>query len=111
MSSINVKNKIEIELKSARAGRDQGNEGQARVCARRAAGFAIREYLKGHSEIPPNISIFDLFTLVEALPDFPDEGKQIASRMQLRVDKDHQLPNGIDLIADAQRLLEIFCFE
>ena len=36
---------IEAEFEKAEQARRRGNEGQARVCARRAAGIAIREYL------------------------------------------------------------------
>ena len=36
---------LHIEFERAASARRKGNEGQARVCARRAAGIAIREYL------------------------------------------------------------------
>ena len=38
------KEKLQKEFERAQIARASGNEGQARVCARRAAGIAIREY-------------------------------------------------------------------
>jgi hypothetical protein len=111
MSSIIVKNKFAIELKRAQSARQAGNEGQARVCARRAAGFALREFLKDRRDVPPGLSIPDLFSFVERLVDFPEDGKRIAGLMQMRVDVDHQLPEEVDLVAEAQKLIAIFGFE
>ncbi|MBM2849365.1 MAG: hypothetical protein HW418_2307 [Anaerolineales bacterium] len=37
---------VERELAQAHKARAAGNEGQARVCARRAAGIALREWYK-----------------------------------------------------------------
>ncbi len=37
---------IEKELENAERARSNENEGMARVCARRAAGWAAEEYLK-----------------------------------------------------------------
>jgi len=53
------KDKLEIEFERAETARSSGNEGQARVCARRAAGIAIREYYarRGQSVHTPSASI------------------------------------------------------
>jgi len=37
---------VERKLAQAHKARAAGNEGQARVCARRAAGIAVREWYK-----------------------------------------------------------------
>ena len=46
---------IQAELEKAQQARARGNEGQARVCARRAAGIAAREYFALARRPTPNI--------------------------------------------------------
>ena len=43
---MNDKQRIQQELINAYKARENGNEGRARVCARRAAGWAIQAYLE-----------------------------------------------------------------
>jgi len=64
---------IEAEFEKAEGARRRGNEGQARVCARRAAGIAIREYLTRRGARPLIISAYDLLKLV----------KEVANRSSL----------------------------
>ena len=56
---------IEAEFERAEQARARGNEGQARVCARRAAGIAVREYLTRSGIRPPSTSAYDLLNLVK----------------------------------------------
>lgn len=57
---MNFQEQIEQEFALAEQARARGNEGQARVCARRAAGIAIREYLTRRGIRPPSASAYDL---------------------------------------------------
>jgi hypothetical protein len=102
-----VKIRIEEELVRAEAARSQGLEGRARVCARRAAGAAIRAYLETRGLEPPGPSVMDLLAYLQNLPDSSDEIRQISERLQTRVDEDHSLPFSADLLAEVRRLIEI----
>ncbi len=42
----NIQSRLEAELATAQRARANGNEGMARVCARRIAGWAIQEHLR-----------------------------------------------------------------
>lgn len=95
---------IAREFDRAEKARQAGNEGQARVCARRAAGIAIREYL-GRRGLPArNPSAYELLGLLTDLPDAPPDAKQAAVMLTLRVTESFTLPVDVDLLEEARRL-------
>ncbi len=99
---------IKAEFEKAEQARAQGNEGQARVCARRAAGIAIREYLTRQEIRPPSVSAYDLLNLIKDDPHLaqrPDL-KQIADHLTLRVTEEFKLPVNADLVAEARKFCE-----
>lgn len=96
---------IDTELDKAKQARTRGNEGQARVCARRAAGIAIREFLSRRQICPPFTSAMDLLALIKDDPHLPSDLKLIADHLTLRVTEEFKLPIQVDLIAEA----ELFC--
>ena len=96
---------IQAELEKALQARGRGNEGQARVCARRAAGIAVREYLSRRGIRPPSTSAYDLLHLIQADLHVPVDLKQIADHLTVRVTEEFKLPVDVDLIAEAG----IFC--
>jgi len=98
---------IQAELEKARQARQRGNEGQARVCARRAAGIAVREYLSRRGVRPPSTSAYDLLNLIRDDPHLSPGLKRIAEHLTLRVTEEFKLPVDVDLIAEAG----IFCDE
>src|SRR6185503_15612524 len=51
--------KLQAEFDRAEQARANRNEGQARVCARRAAGIAIREYFTRKGTAAPSASAVD----------------------------------------------------
>ncbi len=83
------------------AARLRGNEGQARVCARRAAGIAIREYLR-----PPGASVPPVQRLRSAKPaqDDPELSRSSGNveHLTMRVTQDFKLPVEADLLAEAR---------
>jgi hypothetical protein len=94
----------QAELDHATKARAEGNEGMARVCARRAAGIIVGEYL-GHRGISNlSNSAYDRLVTFNHLPDISPELKEIAGHFLLRVDHDHQLPEDVDLLFDVQIL-------
>ena len=98
---------IAAEIERAEQARLRGNEGQARVCARRAAGIAIREYLKRKGIHPPSGSAIDLLNLIKDEPRLSPDLKLIADHLTLRVNEEFNLPIQADLIAEARK----FCRE
>ena len=97
---------IEAEFEKAEAARKRGNEGQARVCARRAAGMAAREYLSRRGTPPRTSSAYDVLRLLADDPSIPTNVKEAALRLTLRVDEEFRLPPGIDLLEEARLLCD-----
>lgn len=98
---------IQAELDRAAQARERGNEGQARVCARRAAGIAAREYLTRRGIRPPSTSAYDLLNLLKDNPLLAPDLKQIADHLTLRVTEEFKLPIDADLVREART----FCDE
>lgn len=98
----NWQTEIDAELEKAAQARQRGNEGQARVCARRAAGIAIREYLARRGVRPPSASAYDLLNLIKDDTHLPSSLKVIADHLTVRVTEEFKLPLQVDLVADAK---------
>ena len=92
------------ELQHAIFARSNGNEGMARVCSRRAAGIVIGQYLLKHGYSNLSQSVYKRISIFYNLNDTDPKLKIIASHFLLQVNKEHQLPDGIDLLADVQIL-------
>jgi len=97
---------MEIEFERAETARSSGNEGQARVCARRAAGIAIREYYARRGQSVHTPSAFDLLKLLAEEPQLPLELKQAAYYLTLRVNEEFKLPIEVDLLVEARKLCD-----
>lgn len=97
---------IAFELEQAEQARARGNEGRARVCARRAAGVAIREYLLRKGVRPPSSSAMDLLNLIKEDSRLPPELRPIIEHLTLRVTVEFKLPIQVDLIAEARTLCQ-----
>lgn len=83
----------------ARAARQHGKEGRARVCARRAAGWAIAAR---HPELPQRSAISLLRWLQE---HGPKELNAAAGRLLVGVDEEHRLPHPEDPLEDAETIV------
>lgn len=97
---------LQREFEAAERARAKGNEGQARVCARRAAGIAIREYLARQGIRPPSTSAVDLLNLLKEDPRLSPDLKLVADHLTLRVTEEFKLPVAVDLAAEAKTLCE-----
>lgn len=106
MFRADAKQKIELELARGDAARQAGFVGRARVCARRAAGAAIREYLELKGIPAPGPGVMDLLQAASELTGFPEGSSQTIQRLLMRVDEDFSLPDQIDLLADARWLAQ-----
>jgi hypothetical protein len=92
------------EIENARSSREAGNEGCARVCARRAAGIAAGVYL---SQIMPDYKIkgaLENLSNLQSHPDVPEDVKELVNIFLIHVDYDHNLPIEADLIEEAINL-------
>ncbi len=109
--------KIEKELLNGLASQKAGNQGRARVCARRAAGWAIQEHLQQRGMPVPSTIALELIKHFAAFEGHPDQVNQVLHHLLIRVEKDsfeedsYYPIEGVDLVAEAhwlvQQLLEI----
>ncbi|MBN2117022.1 MAG: hypothetical protein JW730_10640 [Anaerolineales bacterium] len=97
---------IKAEFEKAEQARRRGNEGQARVCARRAAGIAAREYLTRQGIRSPSASAYDLLNLLKDDPRLSLGLRRIADHLTLRVTEEFELPVNVDLVIEARRFCE-----
>ncbi len=101
-----IQTEIQKEFERAAQARAKGNEGQARVCARRAAGIAIRDYLTRQGIRPPSASAIDLLNLLKEDPLLSPDLKLIIDHLTLRVTEEFKLPINVDLVAEAKALCD-----
>lgn len=95
---------LDNELARAKEARLRGNEGRARVCARRAVGIATRLYLDAHGVEVGSSSVLDLLDRLIDQPGVDDNTRRLARLFALRVDTEFKLPAGVDLVAEAVNL-------
>lgn len=96
---MDARARIDTELSYARAARQHGKEGRARVCARRAAGWAVAAR---YPELPMR-SALSLLRWLEATG--PEELRGPAGRLLVGVDTEHRLPHDEDPLQDAQAIV------
>lgn len=92
------------EIRQAEAARAGGNEGMARVCARRAAGIAVGEYLRRHGMEFSNPGAYARLNFLLQLPQTPPAIQEVVNHFLVRINPDHSLPIHADLIAEARWL-------
>jgi HEPN domain-containing protein len=95
---------MQAEFERAGQARTRGNEGQARVCARRAAGIAAREYFTRRGERIRTSSAYDLLNRLAQDPSLSNELRRSAGYLTLRVNQEFTLPVNVDLVAEARNL-------
>lgn len=105
MFSSAVREKILIELAHGTAAREAGLEGQARVCARRAAGAAIRAYFDQHGYVSSGNSAIDLLQDLAQQPEISPRVLEISQQLLQRVDTSFSLPDKTDLLAAIRELV------
>jgi hypothetical protein len=94
------------EINKAYQARQNRNEGMARVCARRAAGAAVKGYLSANKIPIPTPTSIDLLQDRRALEHIPQQLRSTMEHLTLRVGADHNLPAGIDLLSETTVLIE-----
>jgi hypothetical protein len=76
----------------------------ARVCARRAAGIVIGEYLNRQGDKYSTPSAYERLRYLLSQPDISPHVRDITEHFLVRVTPNHTLPIDVDLIANAHRL-------
>ena len=94
------------EIEQAGLARLSGNEGRARVCARRAASILIAEFLTRQGMQAPASSAQVRLHYLLTLPGLSPATYEITNHLLMHVDESFSLPDLIDLIADVQRLAQ-----
>lgn len=92
---------LQSELTHAREAQAAGNPGKARVCARRAAGWAIREFYRKRAGAGWGGDALKQLRHLSADESAPDAIRHAAERLTTKVDHDHQVPFAEDPVADA----------
>jgi len=96
---------LQMELEEAQHSRLQGNEGRVRVCARRAAGWAVGWYVEPHSLAEPHTNALEHLKWLAKSSDVSNELREAAIRLTTKVDKDGKLPFREDPITDAHLII------
>jgi len=92
---------IQEELLLAKQSRIEGNEGRARVCARRAAGAAVQTHLQRTGLSPEPGNAMQSIMLFKSIMDLPERVQIALDWLLQRVDEDYNLPPEVDLIQEA----------
>jgi hypothetical protein len=100
------RSRFDRELQQAEQARAEGNEGMARVCARRAAGVAIGEYFRLHGLPAPGPSAYDRLRTLQNIPAVPPDARRAAENLVTRINVDGALPVEADLIAEARKMAD-----
>ncbi|MCX7975672.1 MAG: hypothetical protein N2646_01240 [Bellilinea sp.] len=105
MLNRDIFDQIKQELDRAEQARKKGNEGMARVCARRAAGFAALAILQKLGRDIHNINGLDALHLFSKNAEFPTSIRRSAEFLTMRVTPDHLLPLEVDLLQQARQFI------
>ncbi len=100
-----LRQSIEAELEKAERARLNENEGRARVCARRAAGMAARDFLRRQGVQTRNSSAYETLKTLAVYAGLAPELRSAAEHLTTRVNEEFTLPVDVDLIAEARNLI------
>lgn len=102
--------KVREDLTRADAARGANNEGMARVCARRAAGWAAIAYLDKEGIERQKNSGFETLIQIKELKLLGADALKLLDHLSLSIEKDDpeedsHWPEEIDLLGDARKLI------
>jgi hypothetical protein len=104
--------KLKRELQTARESETKGNLGRARVCARRAAGWAIQAYLDKERISLESNNALDHIKYFAKVKDLPPRYYEVLHHLTIKLEKDsveadaYYPIEGVNLIEEAQWLAE-----
>jgi hypothetical protein len=102
--------RVEDALATAEAARARGNEGMARVCARRAAGWTVQAYLEKQGIDLQTISVIKHMQYLLAQEPLASQNRTVLEHMLVPKQKgdlesDSYFPLDVDLVAEARQLI------
>lgn len=97
---------IKQELVKATEGLQNGNDGMARVCARRAVAFASQRWAEEHHLPAWQGDAMQQLRQIQQDTQFPIPVREAAQRLLTKVTEQAQLPMTTDPIADAHIILD-----
>ncbi|HLD94339.1 MAG TPA: hypothetical protein VI703_09090 [Anaerolineales bacterium] len=106
--------RVDRELATAEAAKTRGNEGMARVCARRAAGWTVQAYLANKGIDLESSSVLEQMRTMLKIEGLGLESKRILEHMLVAKEEgedggDSYFPLDVDLVAEARQLVaELF---
>jgi hypothetical protein len=106
-----ARQQIESEFEHARLALKSGNDGRARVCARRAAGIAIGVWLSRRDETGWPVDAINRLRFAREHSSLPDDVRGAAGRLTARVTPDFTSPFDADPVEDALILVRHFLHE
>ncbi len=112
MTDRQIVDKIAQEIKLARRSQESGNEGKARVCARRAAGWAIQEHLKQKGVSLNTNNALDHIKYFATLDHPSEQIPAILHHLTIKLEKEsleseaYYPIEGVDLVREAHWLAE-----
>jgi hypothetical protein len=98
--------RVRREMAQAEIFRQRGLEGRARVCARRAAGWAVLPVYRRQVRGDPPSNVVALLRWYSADEAAPPGLRQAARRLTVAVTPAHVLPHPEDPLDDARRIVE-----
>ena len=99
---------IEKEFSTAREALKMGNDGKARVCARRAAGLAIAWFLSEHPNPAWGMDAMTQLLHLKEDPEFPQEIRDAAIHLTTKISERFTYPFSSDPMADARLIVHYF---
>jgi hypothetical protein len=105
MKENSLLDRIKLELDQAYLYRARGNEGRARVCARRAAGWAVAAFRQGRSGVETHPNAYHQLRWFRKFEDVPTELRKAADRLTTHVSPSHELPHRQDPLEDAEMIV------
>ena len=97
--------RIEQELMAARLAQAAANAGRARVCARRAAGWAVRAWYQAREGPGWAGDALKQLRRLSADAAAPEAVRQAAARLVTKVDHEHRVPFDDDPVVDAEKIV------
>jgi hypothetical protein len=109
MDTQELRERVRRELAAASQARSAGNEGKARVCARRAAGWSIIPYMQAQAGPRHAGNAYqNLGWLQKRGSGAPAHLREAAGRLTERIRPDHTLPFDEDPLRDARIIVQHF---
>ena len=101
-----LRTRIDNELALGREAAAVGNAGRARVCARRAAGWAIQAWYQRQEGMGWAGDALNQLQRLQSDAAVPPPVRQAAERLSTKVGVDHRLPFDDDALEDARKIIE-----